>query len=484
MTLAELARRAGMWVETAQVFVQRGLLPAEGAYTEEHLAAARFVARMQAEHHLPLDTIAVVLVEECAFDLAAAEGALAALVEPDPTRAGPGPTTRATLLARTGAREATASALTGAGLLPEAGPYGGHHVWMMEATQELLGTGMSLTDVCRMASLGLRIAEAEVDAVILEVGRGATPREALDRTRERRLAVGRLVSVARHGATTSLMARLAQASDRGKQLRLESVHVPSRLFMVRHRLDAVLQQQREECEAVLDTIEQGAAVLDASALREHGRLLLGVGRFEEAARVLEQATAVVPLSTEGTTWCNLGLARAMVGRDEAALAAAERAVELGPGEPRVHVFRAAVLALLAGRAGDLLLAVARVHEALSAMAHSRELDAADAVEGLEAALTRGRICTVMPPGFGVRDQGLADLREVLARTAPDAAAPGPVHFDVVGARDLVRLNASFYLGMALFDDGESEEAAELLREVVALDPVSDYATRAYHRLQR
>ncbi len=480
MTLAELARRAGVWVETVQLFIQRGVLPAAGQggkFDQQHLDIVRFVGRMQAEHHLALDTIAPVLVQQCSFDLDRAEEALSALVEPDPTRAGPGPTTRARLLEVTSAPPDLVEGLEAADLLPSQGPYGGHHVWIVEAALELRAAGLDDTHIRQIGRLGLEIATTEVDAVVYQVGRGARPAEALARTRDRRSAVGRLVSVARHGATRQLMAELAKASDRSKQLALESVHVPSRLFMARYRLDAVLQDLQQQVEA-LTTGE--VTSLDASPLREHGRLLLGVGRFAESARALRTAVGHPVLAGDGETWATLALSLALAGQDEEALEAAEAAAGMAPSSPRVHVYRAGVLAMLAGRAGDLLLATARVHDALNALEQSRQHPSQSTVEAIEVRLTRGRICTLMPAAFGVQAKGLADLRQVLADT--EDAGDEALGFDVPGSRDLVRLNALFYLGLALTDAGRAAEAEPLLREVIALDPVSAYATRAYQRL--
>lgn len=483
MTLAELARRTGVWVETAQLLLQRGMLPnphrlAGDEFGEEDLRVARFIGRMQAEHQLPLDTIRSVLVADHAFDLALAEQALISLVQPDPTRAGPGPTTRAALMQRTGADAGMVAALEGADLLPGQGPYGGHHAWVAESASDLVSNGMGRDEVLRLGQLGLEIAQTEVDALLGEVGRGATPREALAGTRDRREAVGRLISVARHGGSGELMARLAKASDSSKQLTLERVHVPSRLFMTRHRLEEVLRAQRTDADALLDA----EAALDLRPVFMHGRLLLGLGRFAEAVRFLSAAAMHPSLARDANCWGYLGLCHGVVGDDEAAAASVEHAVSLAPDRPLPHALRAVVMAILAGRAGDLLVATARIHDALAAIKASCAVDTEDRLEALEARMSRGRLCTVLPSAFRVRDLGLADLRYVVAQT--DALDDAALGFAVAGSRDLMRLNALFYLGVALDDAGEHDEADRLLAEVVALDPVSRFGTLAYQRVHR
>lgn len=482
MTLTELARQAGVWQETIQLFAQRGLLeePSEpDAYDEGHLRRVRFVARMQAEHQLRLNEIREVL-DANGGDIEAAEAALCGQAEPDPGRAGPGPSSRAALTKRTGVPTVLLAELTCADLLPEEGPYGGHHVWLVEAAMELLDSGLELETVVEVGKLGLSVAEAEVDAIFGEVGRGKPPGEALSGTEDRRAAIGRLLSVSRHGATAALMASLAKANDESKQLAMESIHVPSRLFLARFGLDLLAEERRAGVSAAIDAVQQdpgSASDIDAEPLREQGRLLLALGRFAEAANLLESAMAHPAMAADGAAWCYLALAHAVEGATERSLNAAARAVERSPDSPRVHAFRAAVLALAATRAGDVFLATARVHDCLAAVEASRNGQSNDPLEELEALLTRGRLCTVMPEGFGVREAGLADLNAVLRGTTPDAAAT--LGLPVPGALELMRINALYYAGMAFVAAGRHEEASPLLREVVSLDPISPFGTRAF-----
>ncbi len=484
MTLAELARRAGVWLETVQLFEQRGLLPREGEdqYPESALDVVRFIARMQAQHQLPIATIAGALGSG-ERRLSEVEAELCAQVEPDPSRAGPGPASRAVLLKRTGADKDLLEALVGAELLPADGPYAGQHVWALEAAKDLIDSGLSIELVLQAGRVGLEVAETEVDAMIGEVGRGRELGEALAKTDERRTAIGRLLSVSRHGASTALMASLAKASDESKQLAMESIHVPSRLFLARHGLDGLLERQRVEAQRVVDVIQVGREPVgegEALALREHGRLLLAVGRFGEAANLLESALTHPLLACDPPTWCYLALAHAVEGQSERSLAVATRATQLGPGSARVHAFHAAVLALVASRAGDVFVATAWVQECLVALEASRSGAHVDALAELEALLTRGRLCTVMPESFGVREGGLEDLARVLAGTGPEAAES--LGLLIPGALELMRINALYYTGMALWDAGDQVEAQRLLAEVVSLDPVSPFATRAFQRL--
>lgn len=74
-------------------------------------------------------------------------------------------------------------------------------------------------------------------------------------------------------------------------------------------------------------------------------------RFDEAARAAEAALALTP--DDGRLWEVVGLARQMLGDLEGAIAAYDRAIELMPGDSRVHLNRggAYIVGHQQGRAG-------------------------------------------------------------------------------------------------------------------------------------
>ena len=67
---------------------------------------------------------------------------------------------------------------------------------------------------------------------------------------------------------------------------------------------------------------------------EHGIVLFKEGDFEQAVRVLEDASREYPESYEAFVY--LGAAYAHKGRHNAAIGALKRASEINPGSPRIH----------------------------------------------------------------------------------------------------------------------------------------------------
>ena len=355
-------------------------------------------------------------------------------------------------------------------------------VWIAESARELIASGVSLDAVKRVATLSLTVGAVEVDALLAEVGRGRLPQTALAQTRQRRAAVGRLVATARAAGSAERMATIAQAAHGSQTLTLVATHVPSALFIARHRLSETLGEARAAWEAARPRAD-GATVEAATTLV---RLLVGLGSFDEVPAVAEEATriqAVRPANGSGDAsaelWLYLGLSRSLGGETLAAIDAIERGVALSPTSPRSYAYLAAAELVAAGRVGDLLSATARVNAALSALAESRRWRGQTLVEDIEAGLVRGRIGVVLPAAVGQRAAALADLRGVLELAS--TASAGELGYSVPGSRELVQITASFFLGAALADgtDGHSPEADRLLRAVVALDPASDFAAAAY-----
>jgi tetratricopeptide (TPR) repeat protein/DNA-binding transcriptional MerR regulator len=484
VTLDELARLSGMWVETVQLFYQRGLLPgkdSEKGFGAEHLEVVRFIGRIQADHHLPLDTIFEVLVSQCRFNLSDAERLLMNLVEPDPKRAGPGPANRETLMARTGVPEGLFSALVQEEFIPENGPYGGHHVWIVESVMELLSSGLSIEHVLRLGRIGSDIAETEAIAVVGALGRGTAPADALGDIEERSSAISRLVSAVRRNASEQLLASGASAGSESQRLTLESVHEPSHLFLARHDLENTLGNLRKQAKDLLTTVREDKAVLgDTRPLVAYGRLLVSLGRFGEAVATLEEAVKHPAGRRDAALWCYLSLARAMTGAVTEALDAGRQAIEQAPKSSRAFAYYATVCAIVAARAGDLIMATAYIQEAIESAHRSRECDVEGSFQRLESLLARGRLLTVLCESEIGEEQGRSDLEELLGLSeSPNELELG---FESRGTRDILRVNAAFFLAMACEEAGEKKRAQQLFSEVIALDPVSAFGKVAYERL--
>ncbi|HIN85626.1 MAG TPA: MerR family transcriptional regulator, partial [Myxococcales bacterium] len=351
MTLDELARKSGMWVETVQLFSQRGLLPPEHpekGFQHIHLEVVRFIGRIQAEHQLPMDILFDVVVNECRFDLDSAERMLLNLVEPDPKRAGPGPANRASMLSRTRVSEALLEALVNEGLIPEDGPYGGHHTWIVESVAELVDSGLTIEHVLRLGRVGQDIADTEADTVVGALGKGVAPGQALAGIGERSAAISRLVSAVRRNASEQLLARVAAAGSESQRLSLESIHEPSHLFLSRHSLEGTLEQLRKQAKELLHIVRDKKAVLgDTRPLVAYGRLLISLGRSGEAVATLEEAVNHPAGRRDGALWCYLSLARAMTGSVGEAVDAGRKAIKYSPESSRAYAFYAAVCALVA-----------------------------------------------------------------------------------------------------------------------------------------
>ena len=98
---------------------------------------------------------------------------------------------------------------------------------------------------------------------------------------------------------------------------------------------------------------------------------------------------------------------------------------------------------------------------------------------LEAALARGRLGLVVPHELGHAETSRADLELVLKHTQGKSEnSAGQLE------RQLLRLNALYFLGMDLDDRGLRNDARTLLVEVAWIDPTSEFARQSWLRLQQ
>jgi tetratricopeptide (TPR) repeat protein len=195
---------------------------------------------------------------------------------------------------------------------------------------------------------------------------------------------------------------------------------------------------------------------------------------------LEEAVLHAAGKRDAGLWCYLSLSRAITGLTDDALSAAQKAVELAPQSPRAHAFYAATAAIVAARAGDLMLATAFIQEAMDSLQRSRKRHAEGLFRRMETLLARGRLMTVMCDDAEAQENGRKDLLEILELTSANQDAE--LGFDVRGTRDLFRVNAAFFLAMALLESDNREAATPWFEEVIALDPISPFGKAAYERL--
>ena len=360
------------------------------------------------------------------------------------------------------------AALTAARLLPpDEHPWSEHQRWVVEAGRRLVALGLDCHAVVRITQLGGTLAEHEVNAVAVEVGRGLPPAEALERQAARRRAVTRLVAAVRHGAVSQANKRLMGISDQFHEYSSDLLHQPSELFLEKHGLGALLSDLRTRAE---DTD-------GAEPARFLGRLLIGLGRYAEASRWLERSLAADG-GRRDLALAHLAVARLFLGEAGTAHRTAHEAIAEAPDAMLVLVFAAVVRAFEAGRSESMLESSAAVGEALELLTRSRDVaEDPDAQARMEAILARGRISVLLPPDFGIHQQGVRDLQEVLALCAhrrEELALPP-------GVCELFQIHASYFLGMAL-SAREPQAASQYLSDVLIIDPACPFAERAYRRI--
>lgn len=224
-TVEELARAAGVAVDTVRFYQGKGLLPPprragrRALYGARHLERLKRIRRHQAEG-LPLAVVKRLLAGGGGSKKAALLAAVAA-------ERGEPSLTRAELAERSGVPEPFFASLEAAGLLVPVGDgdaarYGEADLGMARAGLELLGAGFPLPDLMQLALRHARQVEGVADEAVelfdrfvRRVGEGGADAEAIADT-FRRLLPAVTTLVALHFQRTLLqraVARLRQQSD-------------------------------------------------------------------------------------------------------------------------------------------------------------------------------------------------------------------------------------------------------------------------------
>lgn len=481
LQMKELVDASGVHRQTIHAYLREGLLPGpeEGAgtprarYGERHVALLRLVRELR-KRGMSLEAIRRCF-ERASFDPEEVRRMLSGSALPPGSALGIGddePVTAAELAAETGCPDAWVASLAEAGVItpfPD-GRFDRQVVAVVAATRSLLDDGLPEASVLRLCRLGRGIGGVEASALVSGIVDGTDETEvAVGRAEQRHGQVGELVSAVRLHAVRQVMQRVAEVGSRSLNFARDAIYVPSKLFIQRYGLDAIVGQI--EHMALQDPS-------DAELSKRLGQVLIGIGRYDEAEVWLARSVDRAP--NDAVTHSYLGLARAISGRTEAGVEAAERAAELEPSSPRAWAFLGVTWALHAAAATTPVEAADVLRRAIQTAAESYELTERDIGERMETLIARGRLLTVLPSDQPRHQDGAADLEEVLTRTDHDADED--IGFELPGNSDIYRMHALFYLGISAWYAGHRDRAERLLRECITLDPASHFARRSYELL--
>ena len=350
-------------------------------------------------------------------------------------------------------------ALVAAGLLPsEARPWTIEELSILDAARECLSLDLTLDGVARAGRVGQALAEKELALTVQMTTAGLPTQDVLARQARVRQHITRLVSAVRHAAVSRSMTRLLELGEAFSGYSGEMLHTPSNLYIAQHGLELEVAEARAAAE------REGP-----EAAQYLGRLLIGIGRYAEASPWLEIAAAGCPPAGRAIALAHNAIGRLFLGGEASELA--DEAVAACPTSMVALAFSAVIRAWEAGRTESVSQAAAAVRDALDLLERSRTVATAlDGLAKLEALLARGRLSVLLPPDFGLRELGVADLSEVLS--SPELANVSP------GVAGIFRLHAAWFLGMTLTGD----EAISACQTVVVTDPASVTAERAYERI--
>jgi DNA-binding transcriptional MerR regulator/tetratricopeptide (TPR) repeat protein len=481
LSMKDLVEASGVHRQTIHSYLREGVLPGpcEGAgtrnarYSAQHVELLRLIRELRDERGISLDAIRRSF-ERVGFDTELARRGLDDLPPSPLLRLGePEQLTLEAVAERAGAAPALVRTLVDAGVLaadPAGSELDDDAVLVVSAALALVTHGLPEARVVRVAQTAARLAAQEASALVSDATGATEERDPLiARAEERHRRISALVSAVRLSAIHGVVRRLAEVRPRTLAFAHDAIYVPSPLFIRRHDLDRVVA----DAEAAAS-----AEAAPAVAMLRLGRLVLGLGRYEEAELWLERAARLEPTLTD--IWAYLGLGRALSGRIAQGVDACRRAAQVAPGSPRASAFLGAALALHAATTTGLAEATEVLRQALHEARQSRGKPPRDTFEHMEVLLARGRLFTVLPAALKDHDEGEADLREVLSRTTDTRDEDNG--FDFPGTNELYRVHALFYLGIAARDAGRTDEGAQLLRECITMDPTSRFAERAYEVL--
>jgi hypothetical protein len=353
------------------------------------------------------------------------------------------------------------SALTSSHIIPGGDrPWSEQQRWVVEAGSHLLELGMDSESIARLARMAWSLAALEVDAAVHEVGTGISTEEAFERQRGRRRAISRMIAAVRHGALAKTMNHFIGIGKSFHHFATSGQHVPSPAFSQRYSL---LEQLTDSMDRVRQNPDNSNRLIAA-------RMLLFLGRRKEAQSVIQP---IVEQGIHGRGLAFHGALCASLGDMGNAWESNKLALQTNPNSAFVIVCNALVRACQAGNEDEVIAATNAVSETLLLLDRSQQADWESPMEALEVQLLRGRLYLLMPKAFKVADKGITDLKAVIEGSQKLEQGQD------LGIGAIMRLRAAFDLAGAL---SSKEDAVEMYRQVIIIDPGCTLAEKAYRRI--
>ena len=476
--MKDLVAASGVHRQTIHYYLREGVLPPASAsagtrnarYNSSHLELLRIIRQLREERGLSLKAIRQSF-EEAGFEPEQIEHTLH--LTPDLSSAlddvDVEPLVVTELLARSGASSELLEALVEDGLLPaEPGftprRFASEAIDVLEAAHVLEESGFKRGRVTRLSRLSAAVAQIEVGVFASKLTKmDASVDEMLNRAQEGFQRVTELLSAVRRFELARTLRSLAAVSPRSNNYGAEAIYKPSALFLRRYGFDEALSHAEKYA------FEHPR---DATASLAVGRILITIGRFEEAINWLEGTLRIDPKSVSGLAY--LGTARALCGHERSGLVDTRHAVALHPNSARAHVFHSAVLGLCAAATTGLTNASALLDEAFTSSIATLQMPVSDPREEIEVLLTCGRTLSILPrdsDGFAL---GLDALERAVAATRePTERVEGEPDWNAY-----FRMSALFFLGILCVSE-DPPRAVELFQQCIVIDPLCRFAEQAY-----
>jgi len=158
----------------------------------------------------------------------------------------------------------------------------------------------------------------------------------------------------------------------------------------------------------------------------------------------------------------------------------EKAVELNPDSAKALCYSAMAYLIQASKFNGIFSPANWLKKSLDAFNSMIKVKPDTPRDALEVSLMKGRAYSILPSPLEKVREGIESLESLLEiiSTNDDVELDLPIP----AARDIIRLNACFYLGEAYESIGQEKKSQQAFEKVLLSDPNSNFGIQAYKKI--
>ncbi len=246
----------------------------------------------------------------------------------------------------------------------------------------------------------------------------------------------------------------------------QKLYIPSQAFIEKNKI-------REQINSLIES-EQNNSKTNKKKLVD---AYLIIGDYENANSIARDLAKEEPDNPDFLI--SVGTCAVFLDEPEA-LQYIEKAVELNPGSAKALCYIAMGYLIQGSKFNGIFSPAHWLKKSLDAFNALININPESPRDSMEILLMKGRAYSILPSPLEKVQEGIDALESLLKLISDNNDEQ--LDLPIEAAREIIKINAYFYLGEAYRSTGQNEKSQQVFKEVLLADPNSNFGMQAYQKI--